>query len=274
VNAAIRKCMQELVQGFDHENEKRIFVAVFGLISFLFVCGLFFLAADVLPSQFEWTASVVIVLTGVATFLSELRTRSGIPNSILFIVIALFAFVIEYVGVNTGFPFGSYSYTDVLGFRLMGVPIAIVFAWYATVLNTRRIAEWIHAAASPFRIAFTAGLLTLALDIVLEPTAAFVKGYWIWETAIVPTQNYVTWFVLGFVAVFAAASADAGKNAQHGKGIQLSSFVLFCLQFLLFAVTNVVHGFWAPTLAGFVFVTLAVFFRIKHGWSFAERLER
>ncbi len=256
-------------EGFEQSSKARLFLVFYAVTSFFLLCGLAFVAAGLLPVQLEWIASVIIFLVGVTTFLSELRYRSLLANCILFVLLLGLAFLVEFVGVTTGFPFGSYLYTDVLGFRVMDVPIAIAFAWYATVMNTRRIAEWIQGDVSPLRIAFVAAILTLALDLVLEPTAAFIKSYWTWNAGVVPPQNYVSWFMLGFLAVFVLAAFESHHRRKRVQGAQLTALALFGLQFLLFAATNTSHGFLTTTVVSLMFVAAVMLFRTKHQWYFA-----
>ena len=40
-----------------------------------------------------------------------------------------FAFLIELIGENTGWPFGTYFYDASLGPQLLGIPIVVPFAW-------------------------------------------------------------------------------------------------------------------------------------------------
>src|SRR5690349_13456769 len=43
--------------------------------------------------------------------------------------IVLFAWLVEFVGHTTGFPFGAYAYTDRLQPQVGGVPLLIPLAW-------------------------------------------------------------------------------------------------------------------------------------------------
>jgi putative membrane protein len=211
------------------------------------------------------------VLVGVTTFFSELQTRSFSSVLLSFLLIGGILFLVEFIGVKTGFPFGNYQYTDALGLTVFGVPPAIAFAWYATVMNTRRIAEWSHGNVSAARIAIAAGFLTLALDIVLEPTAAFIKNYWLWSDGVVPTQNYVSWFLLGALVVFITIVSEKQAQRHASDSVHHVALVLFASQFTLFALTNVAHGYVAATLAACIFVAVVAFFRVKHDWFFAAK---
>ena len=49
-------------------------------------------------------------------------------KSMLFIIIS--GFVIEVIGVNTGYPFGTYTYGEAFGPQLMGTPFMIGVNWF------------------------------------------------------------------------------------------------------------------------------------------------
>ena len=53
-----------------------------------------------------------------------LRTGLGV-----LLLVAVVAVVFEAVGLATGFPYGSYSYSDTLGPTLLGVPFLVPLAW-------------------------------------------------------------------------------------------------------------------------------------------------
>jgi uncharacterized membrane protein len=235
-----------LTPGFDRKWKAQSFLLVGGLLAFFFPFSLFFVAGGFLPAQFGWMASAIIILSGIATFLSELRTETVKTAISRFAVISGLLFFVEFLGVKTGFPFGAYVYTKELGLIVAGVPVAISVAWYSTVINAWRIAEYPAGglgSGTPIITALFAGLLTLGLDIALEPMAGFVKRYWVWESNTVPLQNYVSWFVLSLITVYLLSR----KRKERRPGIEPAMFraavFLFAFHFILFVVTILVNGY-------------------------------
>jgi uncharacterized membrane protein len=242
--------MRTFGRGFDASWKRNAFLAVFGAVMFFFPFSLLFVAGGMLPPRFSGMASFVIILNGIATLLSELRTEPVRRVITRFMIIAIALFAVEYVGVNSGFPFGVYAYTENLVFLAGGVPVAIAFAWYSTVINTWRIAGyWFGTSRPAVSVAVVAGILTLALDIALEPMAAFINRYWIWENNTVPVQNYLSWFVLSATAVFVLARTGRPSGGESYP----SALVLFGSQVLLFVSTNAVNGYLLSS-----FVTLLI----------------
>lgn len=111
-------------------------------------------------------------------------------------------FSIEAIGVATGFPFGPYEYTSVLGVAGLGVPLAIACAWVGVIVNIVLVAEhrykWVRAMLT--------GLWVLAFDLVLDPVA-YARDFWRWQQEGgffgVPATNFASWFVIAFVVSLA-----------------------------------------------------------------------
>jgi bisanhydrobacterioruberin hydratase len=249
ISRAVTATLARLGEGFGNPAVRRAYQVVMGLLLFLFPFGVVFNLTGVLVDEYPWTSSVYILLIALATLLSEMRLRPAGRVTAEFAILALLLWAVEWVGVTTGVPFGEYRYTNVLGILVAGVPLAIPCAWYATVMNGRRIAEHLvpPGRRGSFAIPFAAGVLTLALDVVLEPMAAMVKGYWIWSGGTVPLQNYLSWVVFTVISVHLLRRADRAPRSGE-SGLVLTAIVLFGLQWVLFVITGAGSGHLIPTL--------------------------
>jgi uncharacterized membrane protein len=247
-----------LARGFDSEWKSRSFLAAIGTLVFLFPFSLFFVAGGFLPEQFRWMSSVIIIMSGIATLLSELRSVSIRTAVSRFLLIAGLMFWVEFIGVNTGFPFGRYLYTGELGLLVAGVPIAISIAWYCTVVNAWRIAEHLTRDAKPWApvvVALVAGFLTLGLDIALEPMAGFIQKYWLWEANAIPLQNYVSWFILSTVVVYLLSRKRGEGGREAGTATSRIALFLFGFHFILFVLTILVNGYVLAAVAAMIVVS-------------------
>ena len=252
-----------LAGGFDDSALRLRYVAMIAFLLFMFPFSILFLVGGLLPRPFAWTASVVIVVTGLVTLISELRTSPPVAGLFRFGILFVLLFSVELLGLHTGYPFGDYFYTDTLRFALLGVPIAIPFAWYGTVINTWRIGEIVAGPGPerfPWRIALVAGLLTVALDLVLEPMASFANSYWLWSGAEVPWQNYAAWFVLGTAAVaWCVWSAnEVHDTGEAVRGRRANGVLLFSMQWTLFVLTDLVHGHIGAVILSVAFLAVAL----------------
>jgi len=116
---------------------------------------------------------------------------------------------LEVVGTQTGWPFGVYTYTELLRPQVFHVPILIPLAWFMMMpvawavglILVGRERFW------PF-VLVSAGAMT-AWDLFLDPQMVN-WGFWIWlEPGVwtyfgIPWLNYFGWFIgaAGMTAVF------------------------------------------------------------------------
>jgi bisanhydrobacterioruberin hydratase len=104
---------------------------------------------------------------------------------------------VEIIGVNTGLLFGEYTYGDVMGPKLNGVPLLMGLQWMLTILCTAHFTNYISEKSgiklNSISHALLAGLLTTLFDVIIEPIAIDFD-YWQWKGGDVPVFNYVCWF--------------------------------------------------------------------------------
>ena len=214
--------------GFADRNAAQVYRLSLRALWFFFPFGIPFVAFGLLPSRFSWTGSLVIGLYALTTLGSELRARSPARPILAFALLSAALFAVEYVGVTTGVPFGTYSYTDVLGGLVAGVPVAMALAWYVTVVSTWRIAQRLAggpAGRSAVRVALLSGALTVILDVALEPMAAMITRYWVWEGDAVPAANYARMVrlllrcLLAAREKFGSAAGASGSVPERAHGL-------------------------------------------------------
>ena len=257
--------IRELAGGFESRRLRAAFLGTLGLIVFLYPFGIAFVAGGLLPDEYSWAASVVIALNGVVVLLSELRFVPARRAIGAFALLVAILFVAEYIGSHSGFPFGPYAYTDALGLRLAGVPPVIAIAWYGTVLCGWRIVQGAGTRLGIWWSAALAAMLAVALDVVLEPVAAEVERYWLWEGGRVPLQNYVSWFVFTFLAVLLLWSRASGTSAPP-SGLVRSAVLIFGMQWGLFVITNLAYSKLVPVLVSGGLLAMAVLLvRLRRG---------
>jgi len=191
----------------------------FGAFLFWSVAGLIFTFGRLTPASVgEWPLPddlrnfidlciycgdpILIVLAFANTHLHASRQWTGGVARRWAVTIVLCAFVIETAGTLTGIPFGDYHYTDKFGptiwpgSTLFTVPLTIPLAWHVIITNALFIVRAVAPNISGLVEALAAGLICMIYDVILEPFATTVKGYWLWANGTVPLINYVAWFVL------------------------------------------------------------------------------
>ena len=121
------------------------------------------------------------------------RDRLTVATVVVFLAVTLVvSLAVEAVGVRTGFPFGSYSYTGGLGPSVLGVPVVVPLAWamfgyVALVVG--------HLLGHPV----LAGAWALASwDLFLDPQMV-AAHHWRFAAGGVPLTNYLGWALVALV---------------------------------------------------------------------------
>ncbi len=112
--------------------------------------------------------------------------------------IGVLSWLLEFIGVHTGFVFGQYQYPGTLLPAIDGVPLAIGFAWIVALLSSRAVSSDIYKGKSKIIITILTAVFMTVFDVVMEP-AAVAMQYWDWYNLPVPMSNYLTWFIVSFV---------------------------------------------------------------------------
>lgn len=115
-----------------------------------------------------------------------------------------FGFLIELIGLKTGWPFGTYEYDPTLGPQLFDVPLVVPFAWamiaHPILCAARRVAgNWVFLYG---------GFGLMAYDLFLDPQMV-TAGRWKWEvtgshvpfTPEVPLSNAFGWLLSGMALI-------------------------------------------------------------------------
>ncbi|MGB0424626.1 MAG: carotenoid biosynthesis protein, partial [Flavobacteriales bacterium] len=51
-------------------------------------------------------------------------------------IVGILAWILEFIGVNTSFPFGEYTYGQTLGWKIGGTPVLIAANWLILLLSS------------------------------------------------------------------------------------------------------------------------------------------
>lgn len=169
-----------------------------------------------------------------------------------------FGWLAEQLGSSYGWFFGSYTYTPVLGPRLLDVPVVIPLMWFALTYVGYVIANlivWQDPVDRPAPLGHDAGMALLGAmvvtcyDLGVDPYMVYVlkawimaktDGWWFGETV----QGFAGWMVVSFAILFAfrrlarvrtaAAGAHAVPPSMRHVAVPLSVYAgLMVFQVLL-----------------------------------------
>jgi putative membrane protein len=150
---------------------------------------------------------VTIVTVYCGAFAMALHALLSFGARYLFTYLAVsltFGFFIELIGVQSGWPFGTYSYDSSLGAQLLSVPLVVPFAWmmiaHPVLCAARRTAgAWVFLYG---------GFGLMAYDLFLDPQMVSA-GRWTWVvtgahvpfTPEVPLSNAFGWLLSGMALI-------------------------------------------------------------------------
>ncbi len=195
------------------------------IIAILHVVGMFGLNSGL--REFFSLLTPINLLATAGLFL---YSSKGIDTRAIIGVFTIYAcgFGIEWVGVNTGFPFGHYEYGSVLGPKIGNTPLLIGVNWVMLVVSVTLIGRLFSEKTGI--VALVGGLLMTILDLLIEPVA-IKTGMWHWYGEHPPIQNYIAWFVIASVL-----SAFLHKLAPQLKNPAAAGF--YTIQVIFFLVMN------------------------------------
>jgi len=194
-----------------------------------------------------------LALMSAFTFVHGAR-RYGLGGIAFYFVLAVVvANVFENMSIATGWPFGRYHHTALMGPKLLHVPLIVgpVFAvagylgWVLAGIilgDAQRGPDRGLAIAQPL----IAALFTTSWDLCVDPIGGTVRRDWVWADGGgfygVPWLNFFGWVLTMWIIfqVFALFLALWGRSAANlrGRGYWLQPiafWVLIALQFPLLA---------------------------------------
>jgi putative membrane protein len=244
-----------------------------GCYLFLYPGSIVLVALDKVPVWGTWMGGGLLILLGSLAGI-WLIANFGRWGAVASAWVLFLSWLVEHVGATTGFPFGSYSYTDVLQPQIFGVvPLAIPFAWLLIVTAAMGTAELLlerdgRAANADLRVSpskvLTAAAFALLLDVTIEPFAVHINQYWVWSNSAdaayygIPASNFVAWWVtsllLSWVLLLHRQRAARAAIASHAPRPEAFwpwlPLTLYLTNLTMFVVVNLGRGQEAAAVIG------------------------
>lgn len=192
--------------------------AKFALIFVLSVTVLLQIAYPLIDGETLRLATIATVYWGAGAMVLHALLAYGARYAFSYLgATLLFGYLIELIGINTGWPFGTYSYSPTLGFDIAGVPLVVPFAWvmmaHPILVAARRVSgNWVFLYGG-------AGLMAWDIFIDLQMVTA---GRWSWEFTgahvpfqpEIPLSNPVGWLLSG-MALMAILHQILPRERRH-----------------------------------------------------------
>lgn len=134
---------------------------------------------------------------------------------------------VEIIGVKTGFPFGEYYYTEVLGWSLLEVPLIIGINWFVIAIGILSfLNQW--ETMSYWVKSFIGAFLMTLMDVLIEPFA-IAGNLWVWNSVEVPFSNYLAWFGVSFFIFLIGFKLLADYRNKIATFVMLVYSIFFAL---------------------------------------------
>ena len=177
-----------------------------------------------------YTRDLVISLTPINLIISLAALLYGSNSQPyrlirIFIPVFLIGLIIEIIGIQTGFPFGSYTYGSPLGPKIFDTPILIGVNWFMLSYLFYFITQIIKSPI--LRILISSSLMTV-MDYLIEPIAIKLD-YWSWLGNSIPFSNYFAWFVISVVIQIIFEFMLTKENNKVAIPLLLAQVGFFCL---------------------------------------------
>lgn len=211
-----------------------------------------------------YTGSFYIVCGAATMLLFGLRFVGVRKTVIFFCAATVISLSMELIGTSTGFPFGPYAYTDLLGFKILGhVPYSIPLSWFYMGFTSYLLASFLVARAGWRRKTLWSLLLGVYFltvwDLSLDPAMAspqMLVPFWHWYEAGpyfgMPIRNLVGWSLTGLTYMGINRLCWRSNTETKTLPIWLPFGVYVANTVFAIALTLGV-GVWQPSLIAFFF---------------------
>ena len=216
---------------------------------------------------------ILLYVSNALVFYFLLKSSPSKKLAYWIIIAAVLTFFIEVAGVATGKIFGPYEYGQTLKLKAWGVPFIIGINWviltlggfaiiqqmFLKILNTKNsvlntkdsvlntkdsvLSTKYSILNTQYSILSTKNSILISLltastvatfDWVMEPIAIWLD-YWHWFDQPIPFQNYLTWFIISFLASFTLQQLNLQIRSQL-----LTTY--FLIQLIFFALLRIFGG--------------------------------
>lgn len=181
--------------------------------------------------------------------------RYGWQKMIVFLVITfLVSWIFETTSIATGFPFGRFYYTDLLGIKAGNVPLGIMMEYFFMGYLTWTIGGiFLNETTAGINrknllfLPILAALIMVLWNLSFDPVMSTVEGNWIWVNGGlfqgVPLSNFAGWFLTTYIS-FQLFAIFIYKLKNNEKIIEKKWYwILVPILFSIQSVEFLIHPF-------------------------------
>ncbi len=167
----------------------------------------------------------------------------------------------EILSLRTGFPFGHYRFTSVMGPKVFDLPILLALAWVgvgyaAWMVATLIVGARAQARAGVLLVPCIAAIAMTAWDLAMDPVWTHIDRAWVWLDGGgyfgVPFSNYggwllTTWVFYQLFAVWLSRQPRRVRMPQWNR-LAVLMYGMVAAGNLLLAAPSAVPASWPKTI--------------------------
>jgi putative membrane protein len=148
-----------------------------------------------------------------------------------FFAIALLGYWAEVIGVKTGLIFGSYTYGNSLGIKVLEVPLVISINWSllicASIITIKRFLN------NKWLVLLTASVLITLIDLLIEQVA-YKLDFWSFGQGLPGIHNYIGWICVAFASPLFFYNSIIKGNYRISLIILILQIIFFTSLYLFY----------------------------------------
>lgn len=246
-----------------------------GFILVILATGAFFMANVVIPPEARFVSGINVILFAIPVFWATMMWLGRRDAILLFGILGVLALGIETSAMITGFPYGHFGYSELLGYRLFGLtPWTVFLAWTPLVLAAYGIAARLIVGGRLWSIRIIlVSIILVVFDLVLDPGAVKI-GFWRYEGGGVfygvPISNFAGWLFSGAIGAAVIEIFTFFRKPLLPAPAQLISSTFFITFF--WSAIAFFSGMWIPVVIGIVVLLMLAAFYVRYHYAFDDMI--
>ncbi|HUB87571.1 MAG TPA: carotenoid biosynthesis protein [Verrucomicrobiae bacterium] len=244
------------------------------LSTFLLVAGFAVALAELWAApDANWPEALLLALATVGAIIALARQ---LPMQNILLAAAVMAIVggaAHALCVNTGVPFGPFTFGPEFGPQIFRtLPWFVPLLWVAMILNSRGVARlilrpWRKIKTYGFWLMGLTATLTTLFDFAFDPFASRVRHYWIWMPVNfpltwlgAPLTNFLGWVFLSLLILAFVTPTLIRKQLSRQTAPDFHPLAAWLGGILLFGIASGMRGLWPAVVTdGIIFAVVALF---------------
>ena len=180
---------------------KSSFISVLIACFFVFVSSYF---AVVIPlgNAFPSISTIFISVFAVPLLYSLVIWIGWKKGTIILVFLGGLSLSVEMIGILTGIPYGTFQYSDTLGFHFLDVPLSVPVAYLPILLGSFTLSNRFLRLPTRLQHTLLSAIINTIIDFLIDP-AAVKAHFWYWPAGgfyyEIPLINFVGWLCTGFI---------------------------------------------------------------------------